>query len=327
MHVNPVEAAVFQAEVLVQIGAEHAPGHPTAFRRQVAERAIEHPSAPDAVGAVSDGLRFVGAVFLPRHGSDVFQGHVIDAVERIDSAARVQGGVSPAFLQARPLLANDRPAALDGDPHLEVSTRLAVRRIARETQPAALDHQVVVVAGRRGDKGEVLELPGNVTDDAALFLHVKQFFAGPTPLGIVGSGPNADPVVLVADGDQVSRIWGQFGDDLHARLEFLQERGFGGLIQGDGLRRPVIENHETRVSPAVVAFVDVEHRLAPVDVRGDGDAVGLLDPEFAAGIDDRNLVLIGVFVRHLDVHAIIVLTVADGAEHPVIDGLVFQQHG
>ncbi len=124
----------------------------------------------------------------------------------------------------------------------------------------------------------------------------------------------------------MSRIGRQFGNDLHARLELLQEGSFRFVIQGEGLLRLVIANHEPWRSFVVVSFVNVKCRLAPVHIGRDGDVIGLLDPEFAAQIDDRNLVLMGVFVSQFDLDAIIMLAVTDGAEHPVVDGLVLQQN-
>lgn len=72
MHINTVETTVFDAEVLVEIGAENAPGHPTRFSRQIAERAIQQGCVVNAICALFEGFGFIGAVFFPGDVPDIF---------------------------------------------------------------------------------------------------------------------------------------------------------------------------------------------------------------------------------------------------------------
>ena len=93
------------------------------------------------------------------------------------------------------------------------------------------------------------------------------------------------------------------------------------------LCRLVIQDDEAGILLAVIALVNVEDGVAPTDIRRNRDVVGLLDPELATTVDNRNPVFLRIFVGPLYLDAIIILAIAKGAKHPVVDGLAFEQYG
>ena len=72
--------------------------------------------------------------------------------------------------------------------------------VTREIEPAAFNNQVIVATGGSGYFGEVVELPGDVTDDAAFFFDIKEFFSC-TASFVVIACKNADAIFAVFDGD------------------------------------------------------------------------------------------------------------------------------
>ncbi len=240
--------------------------------------------------------------------------------------AGFEGEVAPARFEAHPLIADDGAAALDGDAVVMVARAAVFRRIARVAEAAALDHQIGVVAGNGPDRGEVPERPGDVADDAPLLLDVEQLLARPTRVAGVAR-PDADAVLVVLDHEQVIGVGGQFGDELDARPEFLDQSLAEGVVGGEGQGGVVVLDDEAGHPAVVETFVHMEDGLAPLDVGADGDAVGLLDPELAARVDHRHLMLVGVGVGQLDLDPVVALAVGNGAEHAVVDGVALVQDG
>ena len=53
MHIHTVEMTIFDTKILHQIGAKNAPMQQSAFGRDVAKSALQHPSATDAISSRS----------------------------------------------------------------------------------------------------------------------------------------------------------------------------------------------------------------------------------------------------------------------------------
>ena len=179
MHIDAVEAAVFNAEVFVEVGAKNTPGNPAAFCCDVAEGAIEHPGTANAIGARTEHSVFFFAIFLPGHCADIFQCDVVNTAEYIKAATGVHGDISVSFFQTHPLFADDGAAAFYGDAVMVISPGSTASTVARKVKSAAFDNEVIVVAGYGGDVGEVFEFPGYIANDAALFFDIEQFFTPP----------------------------------------------------------------------------------------------------------------------------------------------------
>src|SRR5690606_13398561 len=79
--IDAIEPAVFETEVLVEIGSEHSPGDPAAFGSQISKRAMEHPCAGDSIGAGGNVFSGIGSVLFPWHRANVFERDIVDAVE------------------------------------------------------------------------------------------------------------------------------------------------------------------------------------------------------------------------------------------------------
>ena len=182
MHIDAVEAAVFKAEVFVEVGAKNTPCNPAAFCCNVAEGAIEHPGAPNAIGARTEYSVFFFAIFLPGHCADIFQCDVVNTAEYVKAATGVHGDISFPFFQAHPLFADDGSAAFYGDAVVVIPPGSTASAVARKIKSAAFDDEVIVVAGYGGDVGEVFEFPGYIANDAAFFFDIEQFFAPPSRL-------------------------------------------------------------------------------------------------------------------------------------------------
>jgi hypothetical protein len=103
--------------------------------------------------------------------------------------------------------------------------------------------------------------------------------------------------------------------------------GLNGGVVREILVGRVVADDETRALDCVVLLVDVKRGLAPTHVRGDGDGVRFLDPVLAGEADDGYVVRVRVFVRALDLHAIVVRAIADCAKHLVVDRFALVEHG
>src|SRR5690606_22559424 len=120
VYVYAVELTFFYPEIFIQVRSEHPPMQHRPFGSNVTESGIQHAIASNTVRAGIYIAVCTFAILFPRYQSDIFQGHVIDPIEIVETISRIVCDILLPGLQTDPLITDNRSTAGNGKTILEI---------------------------------------------------------------------------------------------------------------------------------------------------------------------------------------------------------------